>query len=168
MEEEIINRVAKSTLVTFNLEDYYPQGNRKEIDLAQWLWEGIALKEKDFRAAVDGLDTKPYENAYVALYCSTDAIIPIWAYMLLTIKLNGIAKKIVQGNLEQLETILLTEILNSTNFTFLKDKPVILKGCSKYPIPSNAYLLAVEKITPIAKSVMYGEACSAVPLFKKK
>ncbi len=165
--DEIINKVANSVLEVFDLEDYYPTGIRTQIDISQWLLEGFLLKEKDFREALKTYDWKQYENHYVAINCSTDAIIPAWASVLVTVYLSPFAKKVVIGNLSDLETALYQEIIPTLDFSQYQDKPVILKGCSKKPVPENAYIMAIQKLQPLAKSIMYGEACSAVPLFKK-
>lgn len=165
---EIINRVAQSKLITFDLEDYYPKGERKVLDIKDWLYEGFILREKEFRAHVDAHDWSIYQDAFVALQCSSDAIIPGWAFMLIASKLQPYAKKVVQGNLETLETALYQSILENLDVAEFTDKPIIIKGCSKKPVPENAYLMAVAKIQEVAKSVMYGEACSSVPLFKRK
>lgn len=168
MTDEIVNKVANSALEVFDLEDYYPKGIRTEIDISQWLYEGFLLKEKDFREALKNHDWSQYENHYVAIYCSTDAIIPAWASILVTIHVFPFVKKVVSGNLQDLETILYQEILPTIDYSKYQDKPVIIKGCSKKPVPESAYILAVQKLQPFAKSIMYGEACSAVPLFKRK
>lgn len=168
MTDEIVNKVANSALEVFDLEDYYPKGIRTEIDISQWLYEGFLLKEKDFREALKNHDWSQYENHYVAIYCSTDAIIPAWASILVTIHVFPFVKKVVSGNLQDLETILYQEILSTIDYSKYQDKPVIIKGCSKKPVPESAYILAVQKLQPFAKSIMYGEACSAVPLFKRK
>jgi len=166
--EPIINRVAQSKLITFNLEDYYPQGKRVLFDISDWLYEGIILREKEFRVHTETHDWAQYRDAFVALYCSTDAIVPGWAYMLLTTKLQPFSKKTVQGTLEQLETSLYQSVLEHLDVTEFKDKSVIIKGCSNKPVPLNAYLLITERLRPIVKSLMYGEACSSVPLHKRK
>ena len=168
MADEIVNKVANSALEVFDLEDYYPKGIRTEIDISQWLYEGFLLKEKDFRESLKNHDWSQYENHYVAIYCSTDAIIPAWASILVTIHVFPFVKKVVSGNLQDLETILYQEILSTIDYSKYQDKPVIIKGCSKKPVPESAYILAVQKLQPFAKSIMYGEACSAVPLFKRK
>jgi hypothetical protein len=168
MQDEIINKVANSVLEVFDLEDYYAKEIRTQIDISQWLYEGFLLKEKDFREALKNHDWSQYENHYVAIHCSTDAIIPAWASILVTIHVFPFAKKIVSGNLQDLETSLYQEILSTIDYSKYKDKPVIIKGCSKKPVPESAYILAVQKLQPFAKSIMYGEACSAVPLFKRK
>lgn len=168
MEEEIINRVAQSQLVTFDLEDYYPKGERKVLDVSEWLYEGIILREKEFRVYVDAYDWSMYQDVYVALTCSSDAIIPGWAFMLVASRLAPYAKKVVVGNLVDLETSLFQTIIENLDVSEFADKPIIIKGCSHKPVPENAYIMAMMKIQEVAKSVMYGEACSSVPLFKKK
>ncbi|MBY0487877.1 MAG: DUF2480 family protein [Flavobacteriaceae bacterium] len=167
MEDEIINKVANSVLEVFDLEDYYQNGIRTQIDISQWLYEGFLLKEKDFREALKNHDWTQYQDQYVAVNCSTDAIIPAWASILVTVYAAPFAKKVISGNFEDIETALYQEKLLSVDFSVYQDKPVILKGCSKKPVPQSAYLLAIQYLQPFAKSVMYGEACSAVPLFKK-
>lgn len=168
MSAEIVNRVANSKLVTFNLEDHYPQGERVLFDIKDWLLEGFVLKESLFRDEAKKHDWSIYEGQYVALTCSTDAIVPAWAYMLLSTYLQPYAKKVVTGDLETLETVLYTEVISKLDVSDLEDKPVIVKGCSQKPVPQNAYLLLIEKLQPVVKSLMYGEACSSVPLYKKK
>lgn len=166
-EPEIINRVANSALEVFDLEDYYPKGQRIALDISQWLFEGFLLREKDFREQLKNHDWSQYQNAYVAVHCSTDAIIPAWASILVTVHLTPFAKKIVDGKLEAIDIALYEEILPTLDYSVYQDKPVIIKGCSKKPVPMSAYVLAAQKLQPVAKSIMYGEACSAVPLYKK-
>lgn len=168
MVEKIINKVAKSSLEVFDLEDYYPKGNRVQLDIVQWLHEEFILKEKDFREHLKGYDWAQYKDQYVAIFCSTDAILPAWSYILITLHIAPFAKKIVKGNLEDLENVLYQEILETIDYTIYRNKPVIIKGCSRKPVPTNAYLLAAQFLQHYAKSIMYGEACSAVPLFKRK
>jgi len=167
MSAEIINRVANSKLVTFDLEDYYPKGERVLFDIKDWLLEGLILREADFRGRALAYNWIQYKDKYVALTCSTEAIIPAWAYMLLAIYLQAFAKKVVTGDLEIMETVLYTEIIHNMDVADLKDKMVIIKGCSNKPVPKNAYLLIIEKLQPVVKSLMYGEACSSVPLYKR-
>ncbi|WP_299181943.1 DUF2480 family protein [uncultured Aquimarina sp.] len=169
MAEEIINRVANNTkLFTIDLEDYYPEGDRILFDIKDWLFEGFILKEKDFRESVSNYDWSQYQNKYVALHCSTDAIIPGWAYLLLTTRLIPFAKKVVVGSLENIETILFTHIIDKLDVSEYQDKLLIIKGCSNKPVPESAYIELIQKLQPVAKSIMYGEACSSVPLFKRK
>ena len=167
-EEEIINRVANSVLEVFDLEDYYPEGPREGIDISGWLWEGFVLREKEIRETVKTHDWSPYANKYIALYCSTDAIVPAWAYMLVTVALQPFAKKVIMGRPEQLNILVYQEILDGLDYTAYEGKPVIIKGCSRKPVPQEAYVLATQKLQPVAKSLMFGEACSAVPLYKKR
>jgi len=166
--DEIVNKVAKSVLEVFDLEDYYPSGIRTQLDISQWLLDGFLLKEKDFREALKNHDWSQFQNHFVAIHCSTDAIIPAWASILVTVYLSSFAKKVVVGNLTDLETSLYQEILSTLDYSKYQDKPIILKGCSKKPVPESAYIMAIQKLQPFAKSIMYGEACSAVPLYKKK
>ena len=168
MENEIVNRVANSALVTIDLEDFYPEGNRVILDISQWLFEGIVLREKDFRNNIKNHNWSQYQDCYLALTCSTDAIVPGWAYMLISIELVPFARKAVVGSLETLESILFSEVINTLYLSDFKNKSVIVKGCAHKPIPQNAFVLLSQKLQPIAKSIMYGEACSSVPLFKKK
>lgn len=168
MKEGIVNRVAQSKLITFDLEEHYPEGQRVLLDIKQWLYEELILKEKEFRAFLDEHPWGNYQDAYVALNCSTDAIVPGWAYLLVASKLSPFAKKVVVGNLEDIETALYRSILENLDTSTFKDKPVIIKGCSNKPVPQNAYIMAMMKIQEVAKSVMYGEACSSVPLYKRK
>lgn len=168
MADEIINRVANSNLITLDLEDYYPNGERVLLDISNWLYEGIVLREKEFRNFVEQHDWSQYQNKYVAITCSTDAIIPAWAFMLISIELQAFSKLTVVGDLETLETVIYQNIIDSLDVSEFIDKPVIIKGCSKKPVPLNAYNMISSKLKPIAKSVMFGEACSNVPLFKRK
>jgi len=168
MPDEIINRVANSKLITVNLEDYYPEGQRVLFDIKDWLFEGFVLREKDFRAQVSEFDWSQYEGAYIALTCSSDAIIPGWAYMLLSIQLEPFAKKTIIGTLDNLETAIYQDVIQTLDISDFKDKPIIIKGCSKKPVPQNAYIMLANKLQPFAKSIMYGEACSSVPLYKRK
>ena len=168
MQKEIINRVANSKLITIDLEDFYPEGKRIVFDIKDWLFEGLILREKEFRLSAKEHDWSQYQDNYVALTCSTDAIVPGWAYMLLTTYLNTFAKKVLVGNLETLETSLYQDIINKIDISFYTDKPVIIKGCANKPVPENAYILLTTKLMSVAKSVMYGEACSSVPLYKRR
>ncbi|KIA97775.1 hypothetical protein OA93_12390 [Flavobacterium sp. KMS] len=165
--EEIINKVANSALEVFDLEDYYPKGLRAQIDISQWLLEGFLLKEKDFREHLKNHNWSQYQDAYVAINCSTNAIVPAWASILVAVQLAPFAKKIVDGTLEDLDASLYEEILRELDYTAYKSKPVIIKGCSKKPVPTRAYILAAHYLQPFARSIMYGEACSAVPLYKE-
>lgn len=167
MEKEIVNRVAKSKLITLDLEAFYPKGPRFEIDLSQWLEEGLILRETHFRNALKQHSWETYRGGFVAIHCSTDAIVPAWANMLVGSYLSGIAKTTIVGSAEDLETVLFAESLKTLDLDALKDRPVIIKGCSNLPVPASAYLWATQRIQKVARSVMYGEACSSVPIYKK-
>jgi len=168
MAGEIVNRVANSKLVTIDLEDYYPKGGRILFDIKNWLFEALILKEKDFRDYVKQHDWSQYNDCYVALTCSADAIIPSWAYLLISSNVSPFAKKIIVGNLANLEASIYQDIISDLDVSIFKDKPVIIKGCSNKPIPDTAYTFLVSKLINVSKSIMFGEACSSVPLYKKE
>ena len=167
MEEEIINKVSESGLVTFDLEEFYPQGERELFDIKDLLFQGLILREKDFREFVKTNDWSIYKDKYVAIVCSVDAIVPTWAYMLLTTFLEPFARRIVFGNLETLDTVLYHELLQKIDVVQYKNTRVVIKGCGKMPVPIAAYVEITRLLRPIAKSIMYGEPCSTVPLFKR-
>lgn len=167
MEEHIVNRVAKSPLITFNLEEYYHQGERVLLDIKDQLYQGMILKEKDFRAWVKEQDWESFKDKNVAVFCSEDAIVPTWAYMLLTIKLAPYANQVTHGSLEDLEKHLFQVALSKVDVEEFRDKKIVIKGCSKYDVPVSAYTEIVRLLAPVADSIMYGEPCSTVPLFKK-
>jgi hypothetical protein len=166
--EEIINKVAQSSLVVFDLEDYYPDDHVVDLDVSQWLAEGFLLRETDFRAQLKAMDWTPYEDKYVALYCATDAILPAWAFALITVHLAPFALKVIHGSKELAIIEWYQDILNKLDYTDYFEKPVILKGCSQKAVPNQVYTLAIQKLIKVSKSVMFGEACSAVPLYKAK
>ncbi len=167
-EEEIINRVANSKLVTFDLEEIYPEGERVLFDIKDWLFQELILKEKDFRVFVKNHDWSQYKNKFVSIICSVDAIIPSWAFMLVAAELTPYAHKVVVGNLELLETVIYQELIGFLDLKDFANKPIILKGCADKPIPNTAYAMLIQKLQPIAKSLLFGEACSTVPLYKSK
>ena len=167
MPDKIVNRVAKSPLKTIDLEEFYPQGTRISIDIKKWLFQELILKEVEFRAHLINHDWSQYKNNFVALTCSSDAIIPSWAFMLITTYLTPFTKKVIVGNLKDLETAIFHDIISEFPLDNFKNKPVIIKGCANKPIPETAYIQLIEKLQPVAKSIMFGEACSTVPLFKK-
>lgn len=168
LDDPIINKVASSGLVTLDLEDYYHQGERVIYDLKDNLFMGMILKEKDFREFLKNHDWSIYEGKNVAIICSEDAIIPTWAYMLLALKLSPFANAVVYGNLEQLEDKLYFDAIAKINPLDYADARVVVKGCSKVPVPTSAYVEITQKLMPHAKSLMFGEPCSTVPLYKKK
>lgn len=167
MEEAIVNRVANSPIVSIDLEDYYHKGERVVYDLVDNLFQGMILREKDFRDFIKSHDWSQYKNKNVALICSADAIVPTWAYMLLTTRLEGIANMVIMGTLEMLEFALFQQALSKLDLEALKDKPVVIKGCGELPVPESAYVEVTRLLRPVVKSLMYGEPCSTVPLYKK-
>ena len=166
--EEIVNKVAQSGLVEFNLEDYYPKGERVLFDIKNHLFQELILKEKDFRAFVKTEDWSKYQDKFVALTCTADAVVPTWAYMLLTTVLEPFAKKVVFGDLKTLETVLFHEALKKVNPSDYTEQRIVIKGCSNLPVPESAYVEITQLLRPFAKSIMYGEPCSTVPLYKQK
>lgn len=167
MENEIVNRVSKSPLVTINLEDYFPPGERAMIDLKEVLFQGMILREGDFRTWVKEKDWDVYRDKFVAITCTVDAIIPQWAYMIIASKLSGIAREIVQGNMLDLEkAIYLKSLENNLNPEEYEGKPVVVKGCFDKPIPEESYLRVTALLKPFVRSIMYGEPCSTVPVYK--
>ena len=165
---EIINRIKNSKLVSIDLEDFYPIGERISFDIKDWLFQGTILKEKDFREYVKNHDWTVYKNSFVALHCSVDAIIPSWAFLLVTVNLSPYTNRIVVGDFKTIETVLFNEIIFNLDIEQYRDKHVLIKGCSEKPIPETAYVQLAQKLVHVATSVMYGEACSSVPLFKNK
>lgn len=167
-EFEIRNKVAENTsLVNFDMKVLLPKGERKGIDIKDFLFDGLILKEKDFREKVDYINPEDYRDTYVYLYNSADAIIPLWAYFLITSKITDVTKKIVFGDKEDLELILIHNAIQTYDFSELMDKRVLVKGCTDKEIPENAYVELVEQLKPLVKSLMFGEACSNVPIFKR-
>ena len=166
-KDVIINRVANSPLLTFDLEELYHPGERILLDIANQLYEGMILREKDFRAWVKETDWSVYKGKNVAVWCSVDAIIPTWAYMLLTTRISPFAHTVVFGTLDDVEKAIYQDALNSVDIEKFRDKKVVIKGCGKYQVPESAYVEITRILTPVASSIMYGEACSTVPLYKK-
>ena len=166
MSNEIINKVANSGLITIDLEEFYPKGERVLFDLKPLLFQELILKEKDFREFIKEHDWASYKDKMVAITCTADAIVPTWAFMLLSIALEPFAKKIIFGNLATLEAILFSEVLMAINYADYQDKRIVIKGCGNLPVSTNAYVELVRGLKPFAKSIMYGEPCSTVPLYK--
>lgn len=165
--EPIINKVAESGLITIDLEELHVQGERVLFDIKPWLYEELILREKDFRQHIKEHNWSAYQDQLVALTCSADAIVPTWAYMLLAAALAPYAKKVVFGGLVQLEETLYREQLMVMDLTPFKDGRVIIKGCSKVAVPVSAYVQLTEMLRPHVKSLMFGEPCSTVPVFKR-
>ncbi|WP_114784982.1 DUF2480 family protein [Botryobacter ruber] len=164
---ELINKVAQSALVTLNLEELLHPGERVVYDIKDNLFHGLILKEKDFRMFVKEHDWSAYDGKNVAIICSADAIVPTWAYMLLATKLQGHANYYVFGDLNALEQALMQEAISKIDAAEYQDAKVVVKGCGSIPVPTNAYVEIMRKLLPVASSVMYGEPCSTVPLYKK-
>ena len=165
--EEIVNRVANSSLLTIDLEEMYPEGEQVLYDIKDNLWEGFALKEKDFRQFVKEKDWSVYKDKLVAIHCSVDAIVPTWAYMLLTTAISPFARKVIFGDLSMMPSILFEDAINAIDVEKYRDAKVVVKGCSKKAVPTSAFVKLTEKLMPVVKSMMFGEACSSVPLYKQ-
>lgn len=168
MEDQIVNRVAASNLVTFDLEEFYAPGERVLFDIKDLLFQGLILKEKDFREFIRQRDWSEFKGKFVAVTCSADAVVPTWAFMLLATVLQPFAQQVVFGSLEDLEKTLFLQRLNGVDWNKFRDEKVVIKGCSKVQVPVAAYVEAANRLRPLASSIMFGEACSTVPLFKQK
>jgi hypothetical protein len=168
IQENIVNKVAASGLVTLNLETYYDKGERVIYDIRDNLFHGLMLREKDFREFIKLHDWSAYTGKNVGIICSADAIVPTWAYMLLSTKLKPYASEVVFGNLDVLETVLFTKALSKINLADFQDARVVIKGCGDIDVPVAAYVEITSLLTPVVKSIMYGEPCSTVPVFKRK
>lgn len=167
MKEVIINKVSDSSLITLDLEVYYPKGETAVFDMKDHLFMGLILKEKEFREMLKTLDLAPYENKNVALTCTADAIIPMWAYMLAASYLEPVATEVIFGDEDFLHKTLFLQNLASINIADFTDKRVVIKGCGDLPISETAYVAITKLLRPVAKSIMYGEPCSTVPIYKK-
>lgn len=166
--EEIINKVAASGLVTLNLEDYFPQGECVLFDLKPFLFMEMILKEKDFRAALQSLDWSPYKDKNMAVTCTADAIIPQWAFMLAASYLVPVAKTVIFGDIPALQRTLLLQNLSALNPEDFRDQRIVIKGCGDIDIPAEAYVEITRLLQPVVKSIMFGEPCSTVPVYKRK
>jgi len=168
IQENIINKVALSGLVSFDLADLHKTGERVVYDIKDNLFHGLMLREKDFREFVKTNDWLVYKGKNVSVICSADAIVPTWAYMLIASKLEGVANYFIFGDLETLETALYLLALDKLNVDNYKDQRLVIKGCGEIYVPTSAYMAITGKLMRVAKSVMYGEPCSTVPIFKRK
>ncbi|MDQ7947913.1 MAG: DUF2480 family protein [Pedobacter sp.] len=168
IQENIVNKVASSGLVTLNLEDYFHKGERLVYDIKDNLFHGLILKEQDFRAFIKAHDWTQYAGKNIAITCTADAIVPTWAYMLLANKMQPYANEIVFGELETLETLLYSKALAKVNVDDFAGQRVVIKGCADIEVPVSAYVEITALLTPVVKSIMYGEPCSTVPIFKRK
>ena len=163
----VVNKVAESGIITFDLENYYPKGETAVFDLKDYLFMGLILKEKDFRESLKNLDWEIYRNKYVAITCTADAIIPVWAYMLVVSYLQPVAKDAVLGDERELHRTLFLKNLATVDANEFNDKRIVVKGCGETPIGDFAYAEITKLLRPVAKSIMYGEPCSTVPIYKK-
>lgn len=168
MSEKITNRVEESGLITLDPAQFLSAQEQTSFDIKEHLFMGMILKEKDFREALEKTDWLQYQDKIVALHCSADAIIPMWAYMLVTSKLIGVAKAVYRGNPEEVTGRLLSENIRLMDANAYQDKRVVVKGCGDTPIPPEAYVEITAKLSPVVKSLMFGEPCSTVPIYKRK
>lgn len=168
IQENFVNKVAASGLITFNLEEYLHAGERVVYDIKENLFHGLMLREKDFREFVKNHDWASYKDKNVAIICSADAIVPTWAYMLLANKMKPYAHEIVFGSLETLETVLFSKALAQIDLKKFEGERVVVKGCADIDLPVSAYVEITNLLTPVVKSIMYGEPCSTVPIYKRK
>jgi hypothetical protein len=168
MAEDFVNKVAESGIITFDLEEFYPKEEIQIFDLKDFLFMGLILKEKDYRAALQTTDWSIFQNKNVCVLCSADAIIPMWAYMLAATNLQPVAKNVVFGDEIRLIESVMLKNLSKVNIEEYRDKRVVVKGCGDVSVPETAYVEITNMLRPIAKSIMYGEPCSTVPIFKKK
>lgn len=168
IQENIINKVVSSGLITLNLEEFFHKGERLVYDIKDNLFQELILREKDFREFIKGHDWSQYEGKNIALTCTADAIVPTWAYMLIANKMQPYVNELVFGNLETLETVLYTKALSKIEIKSFTNERVVIKGCADIPVPISAYVAITALLAPIAKSIMYGEPCSTVPIFKRK
>jgi len=167
MSTPIDNRVAQSPLKVIDPVDFYPNGIRVELDIAQWLDQGLILREKAFREQLETFDWSIYKDQYVAIGCSSDAILPAWALLLVNAKLMGTARYALIGSIEALDLALIHQQIDATDFSVYKDAPVMLKGCADKSLSAQVYTLLLERLAPMAKKISFGEACSSVPLWKR-
>jgi Protein of unknown function (DUF2480) len=167
MNDPFINKVAESGLITLDPEQYYPKTEIAVFDMKDYLFMGLILKEKDFREALKNMDWSGYRGKNIALTCSADAIIPVWAYMLVAVYLQPVAKDIVMGDEKELHKTIFLKNISQINIQDFADKRVVVKGCGETPIADFVYMEITKLLRPVAKSIMYGEPCSTVPIFKK-
>jgi hypothetical protein len=168
MSEPFVNKVAESGLITIDLERYIPTGESVVFDLKEYLFMEMILKEKEFRASLKETDWEKFRDKNVAVVCSADAIIPVWAYMLVASYLQPVAREIVMGDLQELQKKLFIQNIEDININEFTDKRIVIKGCGETPIAEFAYMEITKRLLPVVKSIMYGEPCSTVPVYKKK
>ena len=164
----MINKVSESGIITLDLEEYYPKDETMIFDLKEFLFMGLILKEKDYREALKNFDFSPFANKYVSITCTADAIIPMWAFMLATVYLQPVAKEVIFGDADFLMLAAFLKKIQAINPQDYLDKRVVIKGCGELPVSEAAYVAVTQLLRPVAKSIMYGEPCSTVPIFKNK
>ena len=164
----MVNKVSESGIITLDLEDYYPRDGILIFDLKEFLFMGLILKEKDYREALKNFDFAPYTGKYVSITCTADAIIPMWAFMLATVYLQPVAKEVFFGTAETLQQTIFLKNINDINPSDYLDKRVVIKGCGELPVSEAAYVAITQLLRPVAKSIMYGEPCSTVPIYKQQ
>ncbi len=167
-DKPLVNKIAASGLITLNLEDFLPKVSFVELDLKDYLFHGLILKEKDFRTALKELDWSQFDQKTLLVYCSTDAIIPMWAYMLVAAYATPFAVDIFQGSKEEYLKFSLNQGLDQIDYSLYEGQRLVIKGCGDEPVPAAAYLEITRRLQPIAQSIMYGEPCSTVPIYKRK
>ncbi|MFZ1785181.1 MAG: DUF2480 family protein [Ferruginibacter sp.] len=167
MSELIVNKVSESSLLTIDLESFYPKEEVAVFDMKEYLFMGLILKEKDFREAMKNLDLAAYKGKNVALTCTADAVIPVWAYMLVASYLEPVAREIIFGDRDFLHKTIFLRNIDRINIADYADKRVVIKGCGELPITETAYVAITKKLRPVVKSIMYGEPCSTVPIYKQ-
>ena len=168
MNDSFVNKVAESGLITLDPEQYYPRGETEMFDMKDFLFHGLILKEKEFREALKNTDWEKYRDKNVAITCTADAIIPVWAYMLAASYLQPVAKEIVMGDEKELHRTLFLKNLSGINPNEFAGKRIVVKGCGETPIGEFVYAEITKLLRPVAQSIMYGEPCSTVPVYKKK
>lgn len=168
IQENFVNKVSASGLITINLEEYYNKGERVVYDIKENLFHGLMLREKDFREFIKNHDWSQYRDKNIAVICSADAIVPTWAYMLLASKMKPFANEVVFGGLDVLESVLFAKSLTNIDLDSLAGERVVVKGCADIDVPVSAYVELTNLLLPVVKSIMYGEPCSTVPIYKRK
>jgi hypothetical protein len=168
IQENIINKVAQSGLVTLDPAAFYPPGDRVIYDIKDNLFQEMILREKDFREFVKAHDWAQYQGKNVGITCTADAIVPAWAYMLIANRLAPYAREVVFGNQDVLETVLFEKAMTGMDIEQYRDQRIVIKGCGETDVPVSAYVELTKKLTPVVRSIMFGEPCSTVPIYKRK
>ncbi len=168
MSEPIINKVAESGLISIDLAQYFPTNEIVVFDIKPYLFMELILKEKDFRTSLSSIDWSSYQDKIVGIFCSADAIIPMWANMLIVANLTPFAKAIYFGDENKTRELVLLQAINNIDNSIFEDQRIVVKGCGDTPIGESAYIAITQKLRPVVKSIMYGEPCSTVPVYKKK